>query len=222
MTKKPEGCEKFEEVINKIINKGNVPPEELNVLLDNPLAFADFMSKYYNDCLKKSSNTKKLFSMTTLNNDNIKILMSMDEGFDYIDKLSEEFKKLLNEVTNIQDIIQKKFNIGENQVIIIIKGLKKMFKIDSTSPIDMDRKKHIDILLQTFMKRDYYNKVVKNPNYRAVSTPFWNSLKKVGNEDTFGVYGTPYCGKGEPNQCVRVGHAAPICVFDNIDIFGGS
>ena len=65
-------------------------------------------------------------------------------------------------------------------------------------------------------------KTVKNPNYRAVSTPFWNSLKKVGNVDTFGVYGTPYCGKGEPNQCVRVGHAAPICVFDNIDIFGGA
>lgn len=65
-------------------------------------------------------------------------------------------------------------------------------------------------------------KTVKNPNYRAVSTPFWNSLKKVGNNDTFGVYGTPYCGKGEPNQCVRVGHAAPICVFDKIDIFGGA
>ena len=65
-------------------------------------------------------------------------------------------------------------------------------------------------------------KIVKNPNYRAVSTPFWNSLKKVGNRDTFGIYGTPYCGKGEPNQCVRVGHAAPICVFDNIDIFGGA
>jgi len=65
-------------------------------------------------------------------------------------------------------------------------------------------------------------KTVKNPNYRAVSTPFWNSLKKVGNSDTFGIYGTPYCGKGEPNQCVRVGHAAPICVFDNIDIFGGA
>jgi len=65
-------------------------------------------------------------------------------------------------------------------------------------------------------------KTVKNPNYRAVSTPFWNSLKKVGNSDTFGIYGTPYCGKGEPNQCVRVGHAAPICAFDNIDIFGGA
>ena len=65
-------------------------------------------------------------------------------------------------------------------------------------------------------------KTVKNPNYRAISTPFWNSLKKVGNMDTFGVYGTPYCGKGEPNQSVRVGHAAPICVFNNIDIFGGA
>ena len=65
-------------------------------------------------------------------------------------------------------------------------------------------------------------KTVKNPNYRAISTPFWNSLKKVGNMDTFGVYGTPYCGKGEPNQSVRVGHAAPICVFDNIDVFGGA
>ena len=65
-------------------------------------------------------------------------------------------------------------------------------------------------------------KTVKNPNYRAVSTPFWNSLKKVGNSDTFGIYGTPYCGKGEPNQCVRVGHASPVCVFDNVDVFGGA
>ena len=47
-------------------------------------------------------------------------------------------------------------------------------------------------------------KTVKNPNYRAISTPFWNSLKMVGNQDTFGVYGTPYCGKGEPNQGIRL------------------
>ena len=65
-------------------------------------------------------------------------------------------------------------------------------------------------------------KTVKNPNYRAISTPFWNSLKKVGNSDTFDVYGTPHCGKGEPNQCVRVGHASPACVFNNIEIFGGA
>ena len=65
-------------------------------------------------------------------------------------------------------------------------------------------------------------KTVRNPNYRAVSTPFWNSLKMVGNEDSFDVYGTPYCGKGEPNQGVRVGHASPTCLFNNIEIFGGA
>jgi len=65
-------------------------------------------------------------------------------------------------------------------------------------------------------------KTVKNPNYRAISTPFWNSLKMVGNQDTFGVYGTPYCGKGEPNQGIRVGHASPTCLFENIEVFGGA
>ena len=65
-------------------------------------------------------------------------------------------------------------------------------------------------------------KTVKNPNYRAVSTPFWNSLKMVGNKSTFDVYGTPYCGKGEPNQGVRVGHASPTCLFNDIEIFGGA
>ena len=65
-------------------------------------------------------------------------------------------------------------------------------------------------------------KTVKNPNYRSISTPFWNSLQKVGNMDTFGVYGTPYCGKGEPNQGIRVGHASPVGLFSNIEIFGGA
>ena len=64
-------------------------------------------------------------------------------------------------------------------------------------------------------------KTLKNPNYRAISNPFWNSLKMLGNQDTFEVYGTPYCGKGEPNQAIRVGHASPVCLFENVEVFGG-
>jgi len=64
-------------------------------------------------------------------------------------------------------------------------------------------------------------KTVKNPNYRGISTPFWNNLKGVGNEETFGIYGTPNCGKGEPNQVIRVGHASPVCLFENVQVFGG-
>jgi predicted Zn-dependent protease len=63
--------------------------------------------------------------------------------------------------------------------------------------------------------------VVKNPNYRGVSATFWRSLKMVGNPDTLDVLGSPFCGKGEPNQIIRVGHAAPICLFGAIEVFGG-
>ena len=65
-------------------------------------------------------------------------------------------------------------------------------------------------------------KTVKNPNYRGVTTPFWNNLVKVGDISTFEVFGTPNCGKGEPNQSVRVGHASPTCLFSNIEVFGGA
>ena len=62
--------------------------------------------------------------------------------------------------------------------------------------------------------------VVRDPNYRGVSRDFWRSLAMVGGPDTMEVMGTPYCGKGEPNQAVRVGHASPVCRFTNVDVFG--
>jgi predicted Zn-dependent protease len=63
--------------------------------------------------------------------------------------------------------------------------------------------------------------VVKNPNYRGISATFWRSLKMVGNRNTFEIMGTPNCGKGEPNQVIRTGHAAPACLFANVEVFGG-
>lgn len=62
--------------------------------------------------------------------------------------------------------------------------------------------------------------VVKNPNYRGISAQFWRNLSAVGDAGTFEVLGTPYCGKGEPNQVIRVGHASPACVFSDVDVFG--
>lgn len=63
--------------------------------------------------------------------------------------------------------------------------------------------------------------VVKNPNYRGISATFWRNLKMVGNLGTFEVMGTPNCGKGEPNQVIRVGHATPACLFAGVEVFGG-
>jgi len=64
--------------------------------------------------------------------------------------------------------------------------------------------------------------VVKNPNYRGISATFWRSLTGVGDASTLEVMGTPFCGKGEPSQVIRVGHAAPACRFSGVDVFGGA
>ena len=64
-------------------------------------------------------------------------------------------------------------------------------------------------------------KVVRNPSYRGISESFWRSLKGLGNRDTWKAMGTPNCGKGELNQQVGTGHAAPVCLFGDIEVFGG-
>jgi predicted Zn-dependent protease len=64
--------------------------------------------------------------------------------------------------------------------------------------------------------------VVRKPNYRGISATFWRNLVGVGDESTFQVLGTPNCGKGEPNQMVRVGHASPACRFADVEVFGGA
>lgn len=63
--------------------------------------------------------------------------------------------------------------------------------------------------------------VLKNPNYRGISATFWRSLKTVGDLSTFEVMGTPFCGKAEPSQVIRVGHASPACLFEKVEVFGG-
>ncbi|MBD2336872.1 TldD/PmbA family protein [Calothrix sp. FACHB-156] len=64
-------------------------------------------------------------------------------------------------------------------------------------------------------------KTLRNPNYRATTPEFWQSLTKVGNSSNWQMYGTPFCGKGEPNQAIWVGHGSPVCLFANVEVFGG-
>jgi predicted Zn-dependent protease len=63
--------------------------------------------------------------------------------------------------------------------------------------------------------------VVKNPNYRGISAQFWRNLSAVGNTAEMQTMGTASCGKGEPNQAITVGHAAPPCLFNKVAVFGG-
>ncbi|HSQ06535.1 MAG TPA: TldD/PmbA family protein [Chromatiaceae bacterium] len=63
--------------------------------------------------------------------------------------------------------------------------------------------------------------LVRNPNYRGISANFWRSLDGVGDLASREVRGVRNCGKGEPNQSVYVGHAAPPCLFRKVAVFGG-
>ena len=193
-----EDCSNFKKIITNLVNtdSNENKDEALNKLLDNPLAFADFMSKYYNDCLRKKDNPKKLFSMTALNNPNIKLLSTMEDGFDYINTLSRSYELLtMDGEDNLREAIKDKHGLNNNQKIIILNGLKNMFKkvitdddedrnilsldneddkddgaedtaesfVGGAVPEDIKIKKDIDNLLQTFLRRDSYNKVVSRP-----------------------------------------------------------
>jgi predicted Zn-dependent protease len=63
--------------------------------------------------------------------------------------------------------------------------------------------------------------LVRNPSYRGISANFWRSLDGVGDATSREVRGVRNCGKGEPNQSVYVGHAAPPCLFRRVAVFGG-
>lgn len=64
-------------------------------------------------------------------------------------------------------------------------------------------------------------RVLKNPGYRGVTVEFWNRLAAVGNRDSMETHGTFFCGKGEPSQVIRAGHASPPCLFEKVEVFGG-
>ena len=63
--------------------------------------------------------------------------------------------------------------------------------------------------------------IVRNPNYRGISSVFWRNLTGVADAKSFRVMGVGNCGKGEPNQQIRVGHASPHCRFADVEVFGG-
>ncbi len=96
-----------------------------------------------------------------------------------------------------------------------------MFSNRSWSIDDYRRKFQFGCEYGRLIENGKLTKIVKNPNYRGVTIPFWNSLAGATKPNTVETYGSPYCGKGEPSQIIRVGHSSPYALFKNIEVFGG-
>lgn len=64
--------------------------------------------------------------------------------------------------------------------------------------------------------------LVRNPLYSGMTPVFWNSLRATSNPATWHVWGIPNCGKGQPGQAMHVGHGAPMGLFENVRVGGGT
>lgn len=60
--------------------------------------------------------------------------------------------------------------------------------------------------------------MVRNATYRGDSLPFWRSLDKVGDASTWELQQVFHCGKGQPNQVMRLAHGVPACRFSNVQV----
>ena len=114
---------------------------------------------------------------------------------------------------------------GDTSFNDMIAGIKSGVYMESNRSWSIDDQRHkfqFGCEYARKIENGQLTTLLKNPNYRATTPQFWRSLSQVGNGETLETYGTPYCGKGEPNQLVRVGHASPVCAFENIEVFGGA
>jgi len=61
-------------------------------------------------------------------------------------------------------------------------------------------------------------RMVKNPSYSGITTEFWNSLDAICSRDEWTLWGTPNCGKGQPQQVMGTGHGAARSRFRGITV----
>lgn len=61
-------------------------------------------------------------------------------------------------------------------------------------------------------------RVFKNPIYSGITTQFWKSCDGVANEKYWFMNGTPFCGKGQPDQTARVGHGSSPARFRKVKV----
>ncbi|HEV8545000.1 MAG TPA: TldD/PmbA family protein [Candidatus Limnocylindrales bacterium] len=61
-------------------------------------------------------------------------------------------------------------------------------------------------------------RLLRNPTYTAISPRFWGSLDMLGGPDEWTFWGTPNCGKGQPQQIGHTGHPAVPARFRGIRV----
>jgi TldD protein len=68
------------------------------------------------------------------------------------------------------------------------------------------------------IKNGKIGRLLRNPTYTGITPQFWNSCDAVANTNSWKMYGTPNCGKGQPGQIAHTGHGAAPARFRNVRV----
>ena len=68
------------------------------------------------------------------------------------------------------------------------------------------------------VKHGKRTRMLKNPSYSGITTEFWNSMDAICSRDEWTLWGTPNCGKGQPQQIMGTGHGAAPARFRGIKV----
>jgi TldD protein len=63
-------------------------------------------------------------------------------------------------------------------------------------------------------------RMLRNPSYSGISTEFWNACDAIAGREHWTLWGTPNCGKGQPEQVMGTGHGASPARFRGIRVGG--
>ena len=70
------------------------------------------------------------------------------------------------------------------------------------------------------IKNGKITRMLKNVNYQAITTEFWNSCDAICDERSWEPHGVTNCGKGDPVQISRITHGSSPARFRNINVGG--
>ena len=68
------------------------------------------------------------------------------------------------------------------------------------------------------IKKGKRGRMLKNPSYSGITTDFWSSMDAICSRDEWTLWGTPNCGKGQPQQVMGTGHGASPARFRGIKV----
>jgi TldD protein len=68
------------------------------------------------------------------------------------------------------------------------------------------------------IKNGKRTRMLKNPSYSGITTEFWGAMDAICSRHEWKLWGTPNCGKGQPQQVMGTGHGAAPARFRNVKV----